>query len=159
MATESILVNGKAYDHSGTKLDVFGKKYVAFTSIDYGDKLERGEARGASQVALGVTRGKYVTDPCKLTVHKSTAQEIRDDIASQSADGVSFGNVKGTIIVQYVDDEIGVQTHELVDCRLNTGGTGGSKEGSDPNTEDLEFYVRLIRRNGKTLFDANQEGV
>ncbi len=157
--TEAVLVNGKGYDHSGTRLDCFGMKVVAFTSIDYNDKIERGEIRGASQVALGVTKGKYTTDPCKLTVIKTTAEEIRTHIAGQSRTGNSTGSPKGTIVVQYIDDDLGVQTHELIDCRLNTGGSSSSKEGSDALTEDLEFYVRLIKRNGKTLFESDEEGV
>ncbi len=156
---ESILVNGKTYDHSCSRLDVFGMKVVGFTSIDYGDKIERGEARGASQVALGVTKGKYTTDPCKITLHKSSAAELRKHIAGQSRTGNSTGNVKGTIVVQFVDDELGVQTHELIDCRMNNPGTGSSKEGSDPLTEDVEFYVRLIKRNGVTLFESDEAGV
>jgi hypothetical protein len=157
--SEAVLVNGKAYDHSSARLDIFGLKVVGFTSIDYNDKLERGEVRGASQVPLGTTRGKYSADPCKITVVKTTAEEIRTHLAGLSRTGNSTGSPKGTIIVQYIDDELGVQTHELIDCRLNTGGASSSKEGADPLTEDLEFYVRLIRRNGRTLFESDEQGV
>ena len=111
------------------------------------------------QVALGVTKGKYTTDPTKLTLEKSTSEKLRAHIAGQSRDGKSTGNVKGTIVVQYVDDEAGVQTHELLNCKTNVDGKASHKEGSDVLTEDWEFYTRLIKRNGKTLFESDEAGV
>ena len=70
MADESILINGKGYQFSACRLELFGLKRVGFTQADYGDKLEMGEGRGASQVALASSDGVYKADPLKVTLPK-----------------------------------------------------------------------------------------
>jgi hypothetical protein len=153
MASEAILINGDVYDFSATRLDCMGLKRVGFTSIDYGDKLERGEGRGASQVALGVSKGKYSTDPVKITFHRSSGEELRQYLASKSSNGRNLGSVKAPIVLQFIHETLGVQTITFKDCRVNVPGTGSAKEGSDPLTEDWEFYTRLIDRNGIVLYE------
>lgn len=158
MATESVLANGVAYDFSCCRLDIFGMKVVGFASIDYADKLERGEGRGASQVPLAVSRGKYSADPVKISLLKTTGAELRTHLAAQSRTGNSIGQVKGTIVLQTVDDDIGVQTTTFSRCQPNVPGSGGYKEGSDPLMEDWEFYCRTIDRDGITLFESDEPG-
>lgn len=153
---ESILINGEHYEFSSCRLDIFGMKIVGFTSVDFNDKIERGEGRGASQVALSSGRGKYSTDPFKVSLHRSTGEELRRHIAAQSKSGKSLGNVKGTIVLQYVHDELGTQTVTGKECKVNVGGTGASKEGTDPDMEAWEFYVRLLDRNGITLYESEE---
>lgn len=158
MSTEAVLINGRAYDFSSCRLEVFGEKIVGFTSIDYNDKLERGEGRGASQVLLAVTRGKYAADPVKIELHKSTGAELRAKIASQSRTGKSLGSVVGTIILQVIDDELGVQTTTMGRCQVNVPGSGSFKEGSDPLMESWEFFCRTIDRDGITLYESDEPG-
>ncbi len=155
---ESILVNGKGYDFAACRLDCFGLKRVGFTSIDFSDKLERGEGRGASQVALAVSRGKYVTDPVKIKFHATSGDELRQHVAAQSRTGKSIGSVEGTIVLQLVDDKLGVLTYTFAKCMVNVPGTGAYAEGSELLVEDWEFYVRLIDRNGITLYESDEAG-
>ena len=155
---ESILINGEVYDFYSTRLNIYGLPIVGYTSVDYSDKIERGEGRGASQVALASSRGKYSADKFKVTVHRTTGEEMRQHIASQSDDGRSIGNVKGTIVLQLDHPVLGVQTVTAKDCKPDVPGTGSAKEGSDPLTEDWEFYTRLIDRNGITLYDSSEVG-
>lgn len=158
MATEAILINRETYDFSDARFSIFGLKRVGVTSIDYSDKLERGEARGASQVALGVSKGKYTTDPVKVTLHRSSGEELRQHIAQLSRTGRSLGGVTGTIFFQFVHETLGTQTIVCKGCKVNVAGTGSAKEGSDPLTEDWEFYTRAISRNGITLYESDDPG-
>lgn len=154
---ESVLINGRAYDFTSAKLYVFGMKIVGFTSVDYGDKVERAEVRGASQVPLGTTRGKYSCDPCKITLLKSSSNELRSFLAIQAGPR-AMSDIKGTIVLQFIDASMGVQTVTLKDCQVNVPGTSSSKEGTEALTEDWEFYVRLIDRGGMTLYSKLEAG-
>lgn len=158
MSDEAILINEATFDFGCSRLDCFGLKRVGFTSIDYEDNLERGEGRGASMVALASSPGKYTASPCKITFHKSSGEELRQHIATQSTDGKSLGQVKGTIVLQFIHPTLGVQTVTMSGCKVNNPGTSSAKEGSDPLTEDWEFYVRLISRNGITLYESSDPG-
>lgn len=159
MADESILINRVTYDFSSCRLNVFGLRRVGFTQMDYADKLERGEGRGASQVALASSDGKYTTDPLKITLHKTSGEELRQHIASQSRTGNSLGDVEGVVVLQFVHPRLGVQTVTCKHCKVTNPGTSSHGEGPDPLTEDWEFYVRLIDRNGITLYQSDDPGV
>ncbi len=159
MAEEAILINNKTYDFSACRLEVFGLKRVGFTKADYDDSLEVGEGRGASQVPLASTKGKYKAEPFKITLHKSSGEELRKHIAGQSRTGTSLGSVRGLIILQFVDDELGVQTVTAKGCRVTKPGTSSNAEGAEALMEDWEFYVRLLDRNGITLFESDEAGV
>lgn len=155
---EQILINGDVYDFSGTRLDAFGFKARGYTAIEYDDGMEYGEGRGASQVPLATSRGKYKAEPLKVTFHRSTGEELRQHIAGQSRTGKSLGGVKGTIVLQYIHDSLGVQTITAKGCKVQKPGTGSSKEGTDPDMEVWEFYVRLLDRNGITLYESDEAG-
>jgi hypothetical protein len=159
MAEEAILVNNRTYDFGACRLEVFGLKRVGFTKADYDDSMEFGEGRGASQVALGTGKGKYKAEPFKITLHKSSAEELRQHIAAQSRTGKSLSSVRGTIVLQVVDDELGVQTVTAKGCRVMKGGTSSNAEGAEALMEDWEFYVRLLDRNGVTLYESDEAGV
>lgn len=155
---EAILIHERTYEFSACKLDVFGLKITGFTDVSYGDSLEIGEGRGASQVPLATSKGKYKAEAFKASIHRSTGQELRAHIAGQSQDGKSLGGVRGTIVLQYVDDLLGVQTITAKGCRVTKPGDGASKEGSDPDMEAWEFYVKTLDRNGITLFESGEPG-
>lgn len=159
MATESVLVNGRAYDFYATRLEVFGLKLVGYSQIDFGDKIERGEARGPSQVALATTRGKYSADKFKLKLLATSGKELRAHLASKSRTGKSTGQVKGVIVLQLLDDELGVQTTTFGGCRPDVTGTASYGEGTDALMEDWEFYVRTIERDGITQYESDEPGV
>ncbi len=155
---EAILINGRTYSFADCRLEIFGLKIVGYTQVDYDDELEIGEGRGASQVALADTKGKYKAEPFKIKAHKSTAKEVRDHIASQSRTGKSLGGVRGTIILQVIDDELGVQTVTASKCRITKPGTNSQSEGADSLMEDITFYVRTIDRDGITLYESDEPG-
>jgi hypothetical protein len=159
MATESVLINGREYDFSACKLDVFGMKIVAFSKVTYADALEIGSQFGASQVELADTKGVYKAEAFKLTLSKSTGADLRTHIAAKSRTGNSLGGVRDTIVLQFVDDVIGVQNVIAKGCRVTNPGSGDHSKSPDPLSEEWEFKVKTLSRNGITLFESDEPGV
>lgn len=155
---DPVLINGKAFGWASTSFKLGSLPLTGITDVTYGDKLEKAFAYGMnrSHAPIARTKGKYVPDPLKITVHRHTAQIIRDALAEASPDGKSTGSTSKMITIQSVEGDLPVQTVEAVGCEL-TEDTGSHKESPDPEMEELTFSVMFYRRNGKTLFDEKKK--
>lgn len=154
---DQIRVNGNQLSWGSIILKVADERYTGFTAIAYADKRERVKAYGMGrhQAPRGRSRGKYTTDPVKLTGWKSSIQALREALAAQSTDGVSYGDVEFQIIVQYVDEGENPIDVEIVDC-VWIGNSSSEEENADPLKEEIEIDCMHIKRNGLTLFDSSQ---
>lgn len=154
---DSIRVNGNQHSWGSIVCKVDGERIHGFTGISYGDKRERVKAYGMARhhAPRGRSAGKYSTDPVKLTGWKASMQALREKLASKAKDGVSYGNVEFEIVTQYIDSGETPITVQIERC-VWTANTTSDEESPDPLKEEAEFDCMLIRRNGKTLFDATE---
>lgn len=157
MAVDKLLVNGNQYSWASAVIKISGENIYGITSISYNDKRERVKAYGTGKhhAPRGRSRGKYSTDASKMTCWTSTAQDLRNMLASQSPDGVSYGDTVFQVVVQYAEDDETAVTVELVDCVLASQDTS-NEESPDPLKEEITFDVMRIRRNGLTLYDSSE---
>ena len=154
---DSVLINGAMHSGSSTSFKLGGEKYTGITSIGYGDKRSRTKAFGATRSygAVGRTGGKYEVDNLKLKAYKAAANQIRAQLAALSDDGVSYGNAEVPATLQFIEGT-DVITIEFERCAM-VADSSTADEKPDPLTDDLEFDVMKIRRNGLVLFDATGE--
>lgn len=154
---DQIRVNGAIASWGHIVLKVNGERYYGWDSITYGDKRERVKAYGMGRhhAPRGRTLGKYTPDVVKLRGPLSTAQALREQLASLSADGKSYGNVECEIVVDYGLENEPSLTVEIERC-VYVSATSSNEESPEAAKEELEFDCMLIRRNGLTLFDGTQ---
>lgn len=153
---DSARINGLQISWSSLIFKIDGEEYTGITSIGYADALETSLAYGMGRhhAPRGRSAGKYTPDPLTVTCWKSTAQAIREQLAALSPSGTSYGRAVVPIVLQYVEPDDSVVTVEFEECRL-TKCTSSNEEGPDNLSEDLEFSVLRIRRNGLALFDES----
>jgi hypothetical protein len=149
-------VNGLQISWSSLVFKIDGEEYTGITKIGYADGLETSLAYGMGRhhAPRGRSAGKYTPEPLTITCWKSTAQAIREQLAALSPSGTSYGRAVVPISLQYVEPDDSVITVEFEECRY-TKGTASNEEGPDNLSEDLEFSVLRIRRNGLVLFDES----
>lgn len=155
---DQIRVNGNAFSWGSIVLKLDGERFYGFTGITYADKRERvkGGSLGRHQAPTRRSRGKYTTDPVKLTGWKSSIQAFRLGLALRSGNRLSYGDVEFETLVQYVESQ---DSSELpMDVQITrcvwAGNSATDEESADPLKEEIEIDPMLIIRNGLTLFDS-----
>lgn len=154
---DNFRVNGSIVSWPDVITKIDGKRVNGITGITYSDKRERVKAYGQGRhyKPRGRSRGKYNPENPKLTLHKDTAQKIRDYLAAKAEDGVSYGNVEFELSVQWVADSGDAMHVQLQRCTI-AGDNGAADENPDPNVDELELDTMGVIRNGKTLYDSTQ---
>jgi hypothetical protein len=154
---DQLRVNGAIASWGHVVLKINGERYYGWDSITYGDKRERTKAYGMGRhhAPRGRTLGKYSTDPVKLRGPLSTAQAVREQLASLSADGKSYGNTECEIVIEYALDNEPALTVEIERC-VYVSASSSNEESPEVLKEEIEFDPMIIRRNGLTLFDGSQ---
>jgi len=155
--SDAIRVNNNQHSWGSITFKLNGERYTGFTAISFGDKRTRVKAYGMGRhhAPRGRSKGKYETDPVKVTGWKSSVHALRVALAKVSLDGKSYGDVEFQGLVQYIerdDTEITVELDRLVWM----SNTTSDEESPDPLKEDFELDVMLIRRNDLVLFDASE---
>lgn len=154
--SDSVRINGVQFSYSSASLKVNGETYTGWTAIAYGDALEvvKGYGAGRHHAPRGRSAGKYVPEPVRLTVWKSTGRELRAQIAQLSPTGTAIGRAEFPMVLTYAEDGEGPHTVEFDRCRyVKTSAT--TEESADPLKEEIEIDVMSIRRDGLTLYDES----
>lgn len=156
---DQIRVNGNLMSWGQITLRCGIEEFSGFNSITYADKRERVKAYGMGRhhAPRGRSAGKYSTDPVKLRGPKSSIEALRAGLAAQAPDGTSYGNVEFNIIVQYSAEPTSTEppmSVELERCVFSSDSSS-HEESADPLNDEIECDCMLIRRNGRTLFDAS----
>ena len=136
------LVNGKRYDFSSIVLQLPERKILGFKEINYSQKLEPGEVRGAHAQLLGRTRGNY-TGEGSMTLYRQEADELRQAL------GDGYMEKEFDITVTYADDGQPTVTDILKACRI-VGEDASHSQGQDPLVEKFDLSVLSIKKNGKS---------
>jgi hypothetical protein len=154
---DQIRVNGNLLSWGSIIVKIDGDRYHGITSIAYADKRERVKGYGSArhQGPRGRSRGKYSTEPVKVTGFRSSLQAMRVALAAKAGDNTSYGDAEFDVVIQYVEADETPITVELERC-VWTSNSATDEEGADPLKEDVEFDCMLIRRNGLVLFDASE---
>lgn len=151
MAADDIRINGFTHGWASTKTTLDGEQYVGITKIAWDHAIEEGIVKGQGGKPLGRTRGEYVPGTITITMRKSSAAKLKENLAKKSSDGQTFGTVVFPIVVQYLEPDDTPITVEINDCRILKPSTSNEKS-PDPTMEDLEISCLEIVENGKRLF-------
>lgn len=155
--SDAIRVNGNQVSWGSIILKVGSERFHGFTSVDFGDKLEviLAWGMGKHQAPRGRSRGKYIPDPVKLKGPKTTVQELRQQLADLSSDGVSYGTVEFQITVQFSEDDEPPITVEIERCRF-VANHAAHEESAEVLQDEIEISCMKIRTNGLVLFDESE---
>lgn len=153
---DAIRVNGNQLSWGSITLFIRGEVFTGFTAISYADKRERVKAYGMGRhhAPRGRSRGKYSTDPVKLTGWKSSIDAARQALALGSPSGTSYGDTEFDIQLLYselFEPNISV----FISGCVWTANTSSEEESPDPLKEEIEVDCMAIRRNGLVLFDES----
>lgn len=155
--SDQIRVNENQLSWGSIKVKIAGELYTGFFSLTYGDKRERVKAYGMGRhhAPRGRSRGKYTVDPVKIGGYRSSVQAVREALAAQSRDGLSYGDTECQIVATYFEaDEIPIIA-EINRC-VWVSSTVTDSEDAENLKEEIEFDALLVRRNGLVLFDASE---
>lgn len=153
---DGITVNGVDYSWGSITFKCNGAVFTGFTKISYGDKRTRSVGYGAGKHHAPTRRssGKYEVDPSKVTGYKDDTQCLREWLAQQSADGVSYGNVEFQGVIQF-EDGPKLRQVDLVDL-VWFEDSSSHDEGPDLLMEEFSLSPMRILRDGVCLFDATE---
>lgn len=154
---DSVRVNQNMYSWGSIVLKLpNGDRFYGFNSVSFADKRERVKVYGMGRhhAPRGRTRGKYSTDPVKLSGPKGTVHAFRLALATLATDGRSIGDVEFTANVQFVETgELPMDV--LIERCVLSSDSSSHEENPDPLKDEIELDCMLIRRNGMTLFDSS----
>lgn len=153
--SDQIRINGNILSWGSITCKIGNVKYTGLTGLSYGDKRERVKAygMGVAQAPRARSRGKYTTDPVKVSGPKSTMAAIRSALAAQSPNGASYGDVECQVTAQYFERG-DVPLIVVIERCVWVGESSNEEESPDPLKEEAEFDCMQILRNGLTLFDS-----
>lgn len=151
MAADDVRINSFAHAWASTKITIDDEQYVGISKISWDHAVEEGLVHGQGGTPLGRTRGQYVPGTVSITMRKSSAIALKNNLAAKSSDGKTFGEVIFPIVVQYLEPDDTPITTELLQCRLLKSSTANEK-GVDATAEELELSTMDIVENGKRLF-------
>lgn len=156
MADSFRRIHGKTFDAGSTILTIGGEKYEGWKSIKGGQKRTRVKAGGISRArrARVRTAGMYEAEDLVISMLKSSAQDLRDDLCRVSGSR-SYGDAEVTIVMQFVEDGVRTVVETYEQCAMVSDGTTVD-DNADPLYEDVTFSVMGVRRNGKTLYSAKR---
>lgn len=157
MATGSIdapRVNGNQLSWGSMFIRVQGLDLYGSTEISYGVKRERTKAYGRGPRPRGRTRGKVTFENPKLKIARDSWRKLQAILASQSADGTSYGNTEFGLFVE------GAEKDELFYASLQrcvvVGVSESDSEGADPSVTELELDTMEIKENGKVIYSDGE---
>lgn len=154
---DPIRVNGNAHSWGSIYFKIDGDRFYGFTAIGYADSRERakGYGMGKHHAPRLRSRGKYTTEPVKVTGWKSSVQKLREKLAALSETGTDYGDVEVEIVVQYIERGDSPIDIEIERC-VWTKNESSDEENPDPLKESFEMDCMKIRRNGLVLFDSSE---
>lgn len=152
MAIDTVRINGHICSWQGTELTFDGERFHKFTAIDYGDKNSKSFVFGTDGRPMGITRGKYETDPLKITGPKTAIQDLREFFAAHSGTDSYADATIGSVTLQFIKNDR-VITVDFARVTWNEDSASHS-EGSDALEDSVTFYVETIARNGKVLYSV-----
>lgn len=150
-----VRINGNAMSWGSVICRLNGIEQHWLVSISYSEKRERGKVYGMGRhhSPRGRSSGKYSVENVKIKGPKTDVQGFLEYLAGLSNDGISYGNVKFPLFVQYVEDSATV-TDEIVDCVV-ASVADTAEESVEGIMTEVELDAMYLVRNGKTLFDSS----
>lgn len=159
MAIDYVRINGLQLSWTDVESKIDGDYFHGYSAISFGDKLEKENAWGAgkSGAPRGQSKGKYSTDPIKVSLWKGSGNLLRARLSQKSYTGKSYGDILFYWSISFVNPHEGPQFVELFECRWLVD-TSSHDESAAPLKDEAEFSCQWIKRNGRTLFD-NWDGL
>lgn len=144
------VINGFRYSWPSIEFKLKGQIYRGITEINYKHKLDIADVYGTDQAPIGDTAGIYKADPVTVSMYRSEAEALREALW-QASGRKGYGMFRFLGLVTAAEKGAPTLMDQLVGMRLADEDMA-NKQGPDASMEKLGFYVRFIRRNGKTLF-------
>ena len=133
-------VNGKEYSWVSMELRVGSSAaIVGFTAIKYPWKVDHSKVMGTGRKALGMTRGRLMTDSGSLTLLESEYLNL------SSTPG--WCDQTTEVIVSYAEPGLPTIVDTIRGVRF-TGADAGAEEGADALKREVSFEFTDVLLNG-----------
>lgn len=146
------IVNGNCFGPASAEIDLRGRRYLGFASLNFSDELKKEAVRGNGSVALGVSVGEYeATCDFELVLHES--------FIFQEALGNGYGAVPFNIGASYVElPGAGVSVVEIIGATIMKIETSLQRGATGLVDKYTCMVITPIRRNGRTIIDIARGG-
>lgn len=153
---DPLRVPGNVHGWGSAVFKIGEDRINGIVKIGGGDSRERalGYGAGRHQGPTRRTAGKYVPKRLTMEIYKETAQTIRDRMAKEAIDGVSYGNVEVEITVIMTEPGQADLMAEAIRCTLEDEKFDHS-EGPEGLMDQFEWQPMRYLKNGKSLADLS----
>jgi len=155
-------INGRLVSWSHTRLTLDGDLFTGFTSLTWDEACEVvvGYAATADHAPVAFSDGKYVPGDLKIKGPVHAIAELRDWWAAHSSDGKSYGPSKVQLKSAQLQWDLGEGTPEQRaewETLIWLGNSNANEESADGREEEITIKFLKCRRNGKTLYNSENE--
>lgn len=147
------LVNGHRYSFASIELRANNKTFIGIKSINYKDKLDKGNIWGTSSKKIGRTRGKQDPD-ASFEMLKAEGQDLIDNLTGNNADQ-GYGEISFNITVAYREQGSSVIT-DTIEGAMIIEADDSHSEGTDAVYTKFSLNVMDVKRNGKSIASRQQ---
>lgn len=134
------LVNGHRYSFSSIEAVVNGKRLLGFTSINYKQSLEPGEARGEHAQRYGTTRGELKADG-DAEILKEEGEQLIKEL------GNGYMEKRFPVVVTYAEEGGKTRTDTLHNVRIQEVSDGHSS-GNEALKIKLTLNIDFVEKDG-----------
>lgn len=137
-------INGNEYSWASATARFLNTAITDIKAVKYADEIDGVEhVYGTGRNPRGRTSGRYKPGDCSITFYRSGWKRLL------AAMPQGFGDVRGTLVVQYREGS-DIHTDVVEDVRI-LGTDASAEDGTDPLEVEVKLSIMSIIHNGKRL--------
>ncbi len=123
-------INGKNYDWEDVHVVTLTGEQIGITEIKYSDEQSVTARYGRGAIPRGYGRGNYEASG-SMVLDRDEWEKLKEALVGVSGTGGIYDHTPFPIIVSYANDDMGLVTDTLRDCKISKFDGGGGSQGDD----------------------------
>ena len=137
-------INGNEFSWASAKARFLNVEITDIKAVKYADEIDGVEhVYGTGRTPRGRTSGRYKPGDCSITFYRSGWRRLLAAMPN------GFGDVRGTLVVQYREGS-DIHTDVVEDVRI-LGTDASAEDGTDALEVEVKLSIMGITHNGKRL--------